>query len=499
MLAALETSSAFWPSFSRYGVRTVSSGGAATSTPTYANRSRILVSTLTAVPDWLKHPVHHLRSSPFATNLVNLSGATALGGLIVIVASPLVARLYSPSQFGSLGVFATTLSLVMVVAALRYDLAIPYPKQDAEAASVLIVALLSIVLTSSLCALLILAGLPTLVPSLRDSLSGRLIWWLPIGMCASASYAALSLWMVRRRDFATIGRTKVTQGVLQAGSQILFGAIKLGATGLIAGLILGSSAGVLRLWRQVRRQDPHMFEQISTLGLIATARAYKRFPLYSSPAVLLDSATGAMPLLFIATQFGPASAGLFTLVQRVLAMPLALLTVNLGQLVFGDFAELRRADPKSLMSIFRRRGFQVGFIGLAILLPMLFVVPLFLPRVFGERWRDASMYLLILSPMIYAGFVSAPFGFVIDVLRRQDLHLLRDSVRAAVMAFALVISAHVHAGWRASLAIISFAGVVNGIVSLLVSRYAISSHARTDPGASIAAIDSPGLLSTNVP
>ena len=108
------------------------------------------------------------------------------------------------------------------------------------------------------------------------------------------------------------------------------------------------------------------------------------------------------------------------------------------------------------------------------------------------------MYFLILSPMMYAGFVSSPFGFVVDVLRRQDLHLLRDSVRAGIMALALAISVHIHAGWRGSLAIISFAGVVNGIVYLVVSRHAISSHARTTGGSMVAPIDSPALLSTEV-
>ena len=294
--------------------------------------------------------------------------------------------------------------------------------------------------------------------------------------------------MVRRRDFATIGTTKITQGALQAGSQVVFGIFQPGAIGLIVGQIVGSSAGLLRLWRRIRQQDPHIFDGISSHGLVATAHAYRRFPLYSAPAVLLDSATGAMPMFFIAAQFGPTSAGLFTLVQRVLTMPFALLTVNLGQLVFGDLAELRRSDPTSLMLIFRRRLLQVAILGLALILPLLFIVPLLLPRIFGERWTAASLYFLILAPMTYAGFVSSPFGFVIDVLRRQDLHLLRDSVRVVIMGLALIGSAQLHTSWRVTLAVIAFAGVVNSVFYLLVSWYAISSHATTIGGPSVPAL-----------
>jgi O-antigen/teichoic acid export membrane protein len=436
------------------------------------------------VVNWLRKSSRVLFASPFARNLAQLSGATTVGGIIALGASPLIARLYPPSQFGVLGVFTTTLTLAMAVASLRYDFAIPYPKDEREAESVLVLALLTILATSSAFALLILAGVPSLLPAVRSTLSGGLVWWLPIGMWASATYAALSIWMIRQRDFATIGTTKITQGVLQAGSQIVLGVAGLGSSGLIVGQIVGSSSGLLRLSRRISQRNPHILDGISRSKLLATARTYRRFPLYSAPAVLLDSLTGAIPLFFIAARFGPAAAGLYTLVQRVITMPFSLLTVNLGQVVFGDFAQLRRSDPASLMLIFRRRVLQVGVLGLILIVPLLFIVPILLPRIFGERWGGASLYFLILAPMTFASFVSSPFGFAIDVLRRQDLQLLRDSIRALIMGSAIAISAYLHAGWRATLVLIAAAGAVNGVFYLLVSWRAISSHERTIAGLS---------------
>jgi len=170
---------------------------------------------------------------------------------------------------------------------------------------------------------------------------------------------------------------------------------------------------------------------------------------------------------------------LYTLVQRVFMMPFALLTVNLGQLVFGDLAELRRSDPASLMSIFRRRVTQVALLGLGLLIPLLLVVPVVVPRVFGQRWADAGTYFMILAPMTYAGFVSSPFGFVIDVVRRQDLHLIRDCVRALIIGSALVLSSRLHTDTLGTLGIVSIAGTVNGIFYLFISWRAISTHIGT--------------------
>jgi O-antigen/teichoic acid export membrane protein len=311
---------------------------------------------------------------------------------------------------------------------------------------------------------------------LRATLTGRTIWWLPIGMWASATYATLSIWMIRRRDFSTIGTTKITQGVLQAAVQVGLGITHIGSSGLIAGQIAGSSGGLVRLWRTIQRESPLLLANVHVPRLKRAAVTYRRFPVYSGPAALLDAATGAMPLLFIAARFGPVPAGLFTLVQRVLTMPFALFTVNLGQLVFGDLAMLRRSHTTSLMPTFRRRVVQIAALGLALILPMMLIVPLLLPRLFGERWSAASTYFLILAPMIFANFVSSPFGFVIDVVRRQDLHLLRDSVRVLLLGMALLSAVILKTELLATLAIISLAGTISGLFYLLICWQALASY-----------------------
>ena len=288
--------------------------------------------------------------------------------------------------------------------------------------------------------------------------------------------------MVRHRDFATIGKTKITQGVLQAGSQIFFGLLRVGAPGLIVGQIVGSSAGVLRFFRRLRGIQPGALTSSSYGQLRSAAKALKRFPLLSAPAVLLDAGTGAMPLLFIAAQFGSSSAGLYTLIQRIIAMPFALLTVNVGQIVFGDLAELRRVEPQAIQAIFRRRVMQVAMLGLGIMLPLMLIVPIALPTLFGRRWADAGTYFLILSPMIYGGFVSSPFGWVIDVFRRQDLHLLRDSLRALIMAASLVLCVRVRADVIESLIVISAAGTICCALYLYVAFTIVSIHSRTIAG-----------------
>ena len=81
----------------------------------------------------------HLRrllpKNAFARGISLLVGGTAGAQLLTILAAPALTRQYGPEDFGLLAVYASLLALIGVISSLRYELAIPLPVGDAEAAS----------------------------------------------------------------------------------------------------------------------------------------------------------------------------------------------------------------------------------------------------------------------------------------------------------------------------------------------------------------------------
>ena len=157
----------------------------------------------------------------------------------------------------------------------------------------------------------------------------------------------------------TLGRTKIAQSVSMLGVQLALGVAGVGSIGLIIGQISGSSAGILRLGRQIVRNDRPAFDNLPAPYLRATALAYRNFPLLAGPAAFLDALTGALPLLVLAFRFGETTAGQFTIVQRVIVAPLALLTTVIAQVLFGELAAIRRANGASMQTVFSRRLRQI--------------------------------------------------------------------------------------------------------------------------------------------
>src|SRR5919108_2454956 len=81
--------------------------------------------------------------SSVARSLALVGGATAVGQGAIVLAAPILARLYDPYAFGVLGAYAGVVSVLVAVSSLRFDYAIPIADNPDEALHVL---LLSVVL-----------------------------------------------------------------------------------------------------------------------------------------------------------------------------------------------------------------------------------------------------------------------------------------------------------------------------------------------------------------
>ena len=125
--------------------------------------------------------------------MVTLASGTAIAQLLLALAMPALTRLYTPADYGTLAVYSSTLTVLLVLASLRYEAAIPLPEDEEVAGSLLALTLIVLAAMAVLVALLVWlagdafvarangAGAPTLPvadsrrPARRGELSGPLV------------------------------------------------------------------------------------------------------------------------------------------------------------------------------------------------------------------------------------------------------------------------------------------------------------------------------------
>jgi len=413
-----------------------------------------------------------LRGS-FGRNVLTLMSGTLLGQVLTIAATPVITRLYTPSDLGIFEVYGSILAIIVVVASLRYQIAIPLPQDDKYAADIVVLCLLIVISMTIFTILLVwLFGQQTL-HLIKAQYVGPYIWLLPLGVLGAGSYQVLNFWAIRKQNFSLIAWTKITQSFGRSLAQISLGLLGFGPAGLLIGDVVGQCSGSTRLALSAWRQDKESLRRTNFAGINRGIRRYKRFPLLSGAAALLNSTGVKLPSILIAIFYGLKVAGWFALAQWVIVAPMTLLGTSLAQVYMAESAKLAKQSPEGLPKLFWKT-LKIQFIVAApIILVLAIPAQMLFSIVFGEDWKPAGLYVQVLSIMLILRLVSNPLGSTVDILERQGLFLVRELLRTILMCGAVLLAAKLGMDAIAAIFLLSVAGCIAYSFGIFLSWYAI--------------------------
>jgi O-antigen/teichoic acid export membrane protein len=357
----------------------------------------------------------------FFRNVAVLAGGTALGHTIALLASPILTRLFPPEAFGELSVFVSILSILAVVVALRYELAIPLAEDDKVAANLLFLSLLIVLGTSLLLGLLVWFLGDRIVDYMNVQSLRPYLWLLPVGLLALGMTTVFNYWVLRKEAFPAIARAKLSNSLSLVLTQVSLGLLGLGSLALIVGYVIGQIVGGGTLIFSTRPITRESVRAVSPANLRQAGKRYRRFPLFSSWSAVLNALSRQIPLLILASLFGPTIAGLYAFANRLLQTPMSLIGLSIAQVFYSGAAEANRQGKiASLTESVFRRLLQIG-------MPVLLLVGLSAPEVFafvfGEEWRQAGVYAQWLALWLLLVFVSSPLSTLPSILEKQGQEL----------------------------------------------------------------------------
>jgi O-antigen/teichoic acid export membrane protein len=375
------------------------------------------------------------QNESFIRNVGVLAGGTVASQLILILASPLLTRLYTPSDFGILAIYTSILNLIVVVSGLRYEVAIPLPEKDETARHLLAISFL----WNGVFTVLTILGVAVWILIKADFTDVEYLWLLPIGVFFFGSYKILNYWAIRKKMFGRITRTKFYQSSSSVLVQSSLGAFGLGPLGLILGQIMGQSAGFTTLSKNSGLKgllgkvggNYHLLKNI--------AKKYRKFPLYDAPASLLNVLSNELPQLLFAALFNPAIAGVCLLSQKVLGAPLRIIGQSISQVLYGNILE--RITQGTIRKITVRIVLTLSVLVVLPSLLILFQGEYIFRIVFGEDWSQAGKYAAVLIMILATQFVYSPISLVLLALNGQKTNLMLQIAMIVIKTISIL------AGW----------------------------------------------------
>ena len=379
------------------------------------------------------------RTSTFKGDVLRLASGTGIAQLIALLAAPLITRLYSPEDFGVAALFVSFTAVLSVLACMRYEMSIILPEQDREAANLFALSIAFAVLIAALASLFVALAGASVLSWMRIPEFAPYLWLIPLIVLMNGVTTALSYWNTRTRRFTFVSISRVTSSLANISTSLGVGIAGHASGGaLIVASIGGQAVATSVLGGQIWRDNGRFIvNSLTWREMWAGLKRYHRFPLFSSWAALLNTASWQLPVLLLGMFFSPAVAGFYALGFRLIQMPMNLVGAAIGQVFFQRGASAKNDGQLGrLVETLFERLLILGL--LPTLLLMLFGRDLF-SLVFGEGWAEAGVYAQILAPWALLWFISSPFGSVYMILEKQKEELGMQSLIFVARLIALTL------------------------------------------------------------
>jgi O-antigen/teichoic acid export membrane protein len=347
-------------------------------------------------------------SDPLSKGIFIIASGSIIAQIIVIITTPILTRLYSPSDYGVLGLFTATLSILALAGGFRYDLALPLPNEDEDAAN-LFVFFLFLLSVTTICFLIIIFLFGDIILSFFniDSLKTYMVL-LIIGFFGTSLFGALTYWVTRRRDYTRITYTRIYQSAGGSFSKILLGLYSFNPVGLVIGYLLSQILGIGTLVRYMWKNDRACFASLSYPRMLKNAKIYIKFPLYSFPAGIINTLALQLPVFMLSAIYGLKEVGMFSLAYTLLVFSSSLISTSLSQVYYAEVSKMMREHSKEIKNLYISTTRKLLIVGVPIIMIPCLLAPFIFPIIFGDVWKEAGFYCLPLSLVAIANFVISP-------------------------------------------------------------------------------------------
>jgi O-antigen/teichoic acid export membrane protein len=383
------------------------------------------------------------------------------GQALVMLSYPLLTRLYDAAEFGLLTVFTSIVGMISIAASASLHRAIPIPTSDSEASDLAWTALTAVMVTTVLTAAVgLVAAAPVAgllgVPQLAQ------FWWLmTLTVFVVGIYYVLTAWMVRDRRYGAIGRRNLFQGIGQTAVQVGLGLMRVRPIGLLLGPGVGrlcGLGGLLSSGGLLRQRPPSLAVQRASL------RRYRRFPLLTAPAALVNTAGLEVPLLLVSAFYGDARAGLLGLTVRVFSAPTVVIGDAVAEAFYGESSAGLRQPTGTLAPLLRDTVRRLLLLGAAPTALMALAGPWLFGLVFGPAWTEAGDYARFLAFAYLAQFALNPVSGVMQLLERQGQSLGWAAMRLVLTAAGPVVCGLTGAPVLLAIATLAAAHIISWLV-----------------------------------
>lgn len=356
--------------------------------------------------------------------------------LFPIIFSPLLTRIYTPDEFSVYTIYLTIINVVSIIAALKYELAIPLVNTSKERYDLLRLSIINCILFSLLVFIILSIYINYFVfDQINSNYLFDLQYFVPSGIIlTSLFYHIIYNTLLYQKKFNFISISKVVFGFLYATLPIFifkyYGLKDYKYLIYSHQIALGSGLAIILIlsFRQMHSSFFYNILIFRMQDVMSVFKKYKKYPIFSAPSQLINTLGIWLPIIAIWTFFDSNAkyASLYLLSHRAVNMPVMLLGHSLGKIFYSEAAD---SLNEGVLSKSISNYFKILFhLALPFIFICLFLAPSIFTAVFSEEWSEVGYIVQILSPWLFVTFIAAPLSSIPTIYYKQELELKFNSI-----------------------------------------------------------------------
>lgn len=385
---------------------------------------------------------------------------TALSQGILIAATPILTRLFTPENFGILALYLAIVGTISVVSSWKYELAIMLPTDEDDAKALVF---LSIIITffTSFIIFVILFFLKRYLGAVTENVK-LFIWLVPVGILINGLLQIFVIWGTRNEQYKSVANARVAQSSVTVFSQLSFGIISISSLTLIYGNIIGIFSSLIYLLYQTSKKHYIQLTNISKKQITDNLSRYKNFPKFQSTSVLINSLSQHLPIILLSMFYSAEIAGFYSLTHRALTTPARLLGNSVRQVYFQRASKIFN-KKESIQLILSKSTFGlikvsiIPFVIIGIFAQSIFVF------VFGKEWLVSGIYAQLIIIYIFALTINPPSVMTLQILGMQKFSMVYEIFLAIFRFLAIYLGYLFYNNHFVSISMFSIVGVIFNI------------------------------------
>lgn len=395
-------------------------------------------------------------------HVLALVSGTAISQVIAMAFTPLLTRLYGPEAFGLQGLFISMSSIVATVAALTYPTAIVLAETDSDAMGIARLSMCIGFATSALTAFVLWIWGSAILTFLGAEQIVAFMYLIPISMIVGVVGGIASQLLTRKKTFLLIARITILQAGIVNFIKGGLGLASPSAMSLISTNVIGGLLSATMMFLGVRGKGVKKKigeTETARKSTLVLAKMYYDFPLLRAPQVFLNTVSQSLPVIVLATYFGPTAVGFYSIAFTILGMPTALVGSSVMQVLYPRLSEgVRNSENISALIKKATKGL------IAVGLPPFVIVIIFGPELFelilGVGWRSAGVYAQWLAVWLFFQFINKPAVAAIPALRLQRGLLYYEMLSTSTKFLSLYVGYEFFGSEIIAIGIFSIGGAV---------------------------------------